>query len=87
MPGLGRGDVVPTMLTPGEGVVPGGVMDGLRNVAKNGGFDGGGPRNHVNMHVHMHASALDADGMDTVLTKHSDKLQRHFENTLRKMNR
>ncbi len=86
VPGIGRGDVVPTMLTPGEGVVPGGVMDGLRGVARNGGFEGG-PRNHVNMHVHMHASALDADGMDKVLEKHSDKLQRHFENTLRKMNR
>ena len=35
----------------------------------------------------MHASAIDADGMDEVLKKHSDKFQRHFENTLRKMNR
>ncbi len=87
VPGIGRGDVVPTLLTPGEGVVPGGVMDGLRTMAKNGGFDGGGPRNHVTMQVHMHASALDAEGMDKVLEKHSDKLQRHFENTLRKMNR
>jgi hypothetical protein len=86
VPGVGRGDVVPSMLTPGEGVVPGGVMDGLRNMARNGGFEQG-PRNNVTMHVHMHASALDADGMDTVLEKHSDKLQRHFENTLRRMNR
>lgn len=86
VPGVGRGDVVPAMLTPGEGVVPGGVMDGLRNVARNGGFEQG-PRNHVNMHVHMHASALDAGGMDKVLTKHADTFQRHFESTLRKMNR
>jgi hypothetical protein len=86
VPGIERSDVVPAMLTPGEGVVPGGVMDGLRNMARNGGFDQG-PRNNVTMHVHMHASALDADGMDTVLEKHSDKLQRHFENTLRRMNR
>ncbi|HVJ07426.1 MAG TPA: hypothetical protein VM554_03525 [Acidisarcina sp.] len=86
VPGIGSGDVVPTMLTPGEGVVPGGVMDGLRSMVRNGGFEQG-PRNNVTMHVHMHASALDADGMDTVLEKHSDKLQRHFENTLRRMNR
>lgn len=87
VPGVGRGDIVPSMLSPGEGIVPGGVMDGLSKLARNGGFDQGGSRNHVTMHVHMHASALDADGMDTVLEKHSDKLQRHFENTLRKMNR
>jgi hypothetical protein len=87
VPGVGRGDIVPAMLEPGEGIVPGGVMDGLRNMARNGGFDQSGPRNHVTMHVSLHGSALDADGMDTVLEKHADKLQRHFENTLRKMNR
>jgi hypothetical protein len=86
VPGVGRGDVVPSMLAPGEGVVPGGVMDGLRNVARNGGFDQG-PHYHVTTQVHMNASALDADGMDRVLNKHADKLQRHFEGVLRKMNR
>lgn len=35
----------------------------------------------------MHASALDADGMDKVLEKHSGKFQKHFESTLRKMNK
>ena len=29
VPGFGIGDTVPAMLTPGEGVVPKGVMDGL----------------------------------------------------------
>ncbi|MDR3764438.1 MAG: hypothetical protein P4M01_10115 [Acidobacteriota bacterium] len=86
VPGVGRGDTVPAMLSPGEGVVPGGVMDGLRNMARSGGFDQG-PRAHVTMHMHMHASALDADGMDKVLEKHSGKFQKHFEATLRKMNR
>jgi hypothetical protein len=86
VPGVGRGDVVPAMLSPGEGIVPGGVMDGLSKMARSGGFDQGGPRNHVTMQVHWHGSALDADGMDTVLEKHADKLQRHVENTLRKMN-
>jgi hypothetical protein len=86
VPGVGRGDTVPAMLTPGEGVVPGGVMDGLRNVAKNGGFERG-PRNHVTMHVQLHGSALDSDGMDAVLEKHADKLNKHVGRTLRRLNR
>jgi hypothetical protein len=86
VPGIGRGDIVPSMLSPGEGVVPGGVMEGLRNVARNGGFDQG-PHYHITTQVHMNASALDTDGMDGVLNKHADKLQRHFEGVIRKMNR
>jgi hypothetical protein len=87
VPGSGSGDTVPAMLTPGEGIVPGGVMDGLSRVARSGGFNGGGPQYHATTHVHLHASALDSGGMDQVLTKHADKIQKHFENTLRKMNR
>ena len=68
-------------------MVPKGVMEGLSNVARDGGLDGGGTHQHVTTHVHMHASALDADGMDEVLKKHANKFQRHFESTLRKMNR
>jgi hypothetical protein len=30
VPGVGRGDIVPAMLTPGEGVVPKGVMEATR---------------------------------------------------------
>jgi hypothetical protein len=86
VPGIGVGDIVPAMLTPGEGVVPGGVMDGLSKIARNGGFDSS-PRYHVTTHVHMHASALDSDGMDEVLKKHAGTLQKHFEGTLRRMNR
>lgn len=87
VPGVGRGDIVPTMLTPGEGVVPGGVMDGLRNMARNGGFDGG--RSNITVHVRptYHVNTIDGDGMQDALERHSDQLQRHFENTLRKMNR
>jgi hypothetical protein len=85
VPGIGRSDVVPAMLTPGEGVVPGGVMDGLRNMARNGGFDQG-PRIHVQAHFAPQIHAIDADGVDKMLDKHADKFQRHFENTLRRMN-
>jgi hypothetical protein len=79
------GDVVNAKLTPGEGVVPGGVMDGLRQVARDGGFKQKGA-------IHLHASfspvvhALDADGIDTVLTKHATTFQRHVEKAARRMN-
>jgi hypothetical protein len=86
VPGMGKGDRIPAMLEPGEGVVPGGVMDGLRNMARSGNMGGGGNRYHVHAPIHFTASALDSDGMDKVLDKHSDKLQKHFEKTLRKMN-
>lgn len=87
VPGIGRGDVVPAMLTPGEGIVPNGVMDGLRNVARNGGFDGN--RSPVTVHVRptYHVNTIDGDGMQATLEKHTDQLQRHFENALRRMNR
>jgi hypothetical protein len=85
VPGVTHGDTVPAMLTPGEGVVPGGVMDGLRNMARNGGFDQG-PRYTIHAPIRMSASVMDADGVDKVFTQHSDRIQKHFENTLRRMN-
>jgi hypothetical protein len=85
VPGFGKGDRVPAMLEPGEGVVPGGVMDGLRSMARSGTM-GGGHQYHIHAPVHFNLSALDSTGMDKVLDKHGDKLQKHFEKTLRKMN-
>jgi len=88
VPGVGRGDIVPTLLEPGEGVVPGGVMDGLRNVARNGGFDNGGT--HIHLHGVSYAPkvhALDSDGVDKALNKHADQFQKHFERVLRRTNR
>jgi len=88
VPGVGRGDIVPAMLSPGEGIVPGGVMDGLSKLARSGGMAGGGTHYHVHgVHFAPTVHALDSDGVDEVLTKHQDQFQRHFENTLRKMNR
>jgi hypothetical protein len=86
VPGVGRGDMVPAMLEPGEGVVPGGVMDGLSKIAREGGFNQG-QHIHATAHFAPQIHALDADGVDRVLEKHQDTFQRHFENTLRKMNR
>jgi hypothetical protein len=87
VPGVGRGDIVPSMLTPGEGIVPGGVMDGLSNMARNGGFDNG--RSPITVHVRptYHVNTIDGDGMQAALEKNTDQLQRHFENSLRRMNR
>ena len=86
VPGVGKGDVVPAMLTPGEGVVPGGVMDGLRNVARNGGFHGGGTTNHYHSNPTYHVSVLDGDGMKTVLEKNEDVVHQHFTNAVRRTN-
>ncbi|MGA9070770.1 MAG: hypothetical protein WB424_10975, partial [Terracidiphilus sp.] len=89
VPGTGTGDIVPAMLTPGEGVVPKGVMEGLSNLAKSGGLSGG-PAHVTHIHrVHFAPTihALDSDGVDTVLEKHQATFQKHFENVLRKQNR
>jgi hypothetical protein len=86
VPGTGSGDRVPAMLEPGEGVVPGGVMDGLRSMARSGTM-GGGSHYHAHVNPTYHLQALDASGMDKVLDEHHGTLQKHVEKTLRKMNR
>jgi hypothetical protein len=85
VPGIERGDVVPTMLEPGEGVVPGGVMDGLRSMARSGGFQQG---QHIQVHVRptYHVQTIDGDGMNKVLSKHAGQLQQHVEKAIRKVN-
>jgi hypothetical protein len=87
VPGVGNGDSVPAMLTPGEGVVPKGVMEGLSHMAKNGGMTGQAA--HVQMAAHFSPTvhALDSEGVDRVLEKHQAKFQEHFQRTLRKMNK
>lgn len=87
VPGVGSGDIVPAMLEPGEGVVPKGVMEGLNNVARNGGFNGGGQTTHVHVRPTYHVQTIDGNGMQAALEKHTDVLQRHFESAVRKMNR
>jgi uncharacterized protein Yka (UPF0111/DUF47 family) len=85
VPGVGKGDSVPAMLTPGEGVVPGGVMDGLRNVASNGGFNQRAA-NVVHLHPTYNVQTIDGDGMEAALAKHSDQLERHMQRAVRRMN-
>jgi hypothetical protein len=86
VPGVGRGDIVPAMLTPGEHVADKELTDGLRGMVRSGGASGGHTFN-IRAHYAPTVSALDSDGVDKVLTKHGDRFQKHIENTLRKMNR
>jgi uncharacterized protein YdcH (DUF465 family) len=87
VPGVGNRDTVPAMLTPGEGVVPGGVMDGLRKMANNGGFEGGGQTVHVHVRPVYHLQALDGKGIDRTLKNHTSTLTKHFNQQVRRMNK
>jgi hypothetical protein len=73
-------------LTPGEGIVPGGVMDQLSTMARSGNM-GGSVIHQIHVRPVYHLQAMDSDGMAKVLDKHSGQLQKHFTNALRKMNR
>jgi hypothetical protein len=73
------------MLEPGEGVVPGGVMDGLRNMARSGSM-GGGSTYHDHHSPTYHVQTIDGDGIRGVLDKHSQEFTKHVNNQLRKMN-
>jgi hypothetical protein len=86
VPGIGTGDKVPAMLEPGEGVVPGGVMDGLRNMARNGGLNQS-PTTHYSPKFAPVVHAMDAEGVDRVLTKHQDIFHAHAERAIRKLNK
>jgi hypothetical protein len=86
VPGIGKGDKVPAMLEPGEGVVPGGVMDNLRKMASSGTM-GGGNHYHAHMSPTYHVQALDSGGIEKVLDKHSQTLAKHVSNEMRKLNR
>jgi hypothetical protein len=84
VPGVGRGDIVPARLEPGETVLPRRMTEKLSKAS-----DSGDSRPHMQVHIHHSPTihALDSQGMDRVLTKHADTLQQHFERTVRKMNR
>ena len=84
VPGVGKGDIVPAKLEPGEGVLSNKVMDGLRSVAAGNGSGGGESHYHYNPTIHI--QALDRDGVDEVLTKHADTVKKHFMNHARRMN-
>jgi hypothetical protein len=84
VPGVGRGDIVPAMLEPGEGVIPKAVMDAVRG---GGGESSSGGTTIVHVRPTYHVQTIDGDGMRAALNKHTDVLQKHFETAVRKMNR
>jgi hypothetical protein len=80
VPGSGWGDTVPAMLTPGETVVTKQLTDQVKNNV------GGGSSPQI--HIHMPTvQALDAEGVDHVMKKHSALIQRHVRSELRRQNR
>jgi hypothetical protein len=84
VPGVGVGDTVPAVLTPGEAVIPKQMTERLTKAA-----DSGDSRPHIHVAVHHSPTiqALDSQGMDRVLKKHADALSKHFHNEVRKLNR
>jgi hypothetical protein len=86
VPGTGSGDRVPAMLEPGEGVVPGGVMDGLRSMARSGNM-GGGSHYHAHVNPTYNMQSVDTAGMEKMLNTHNDTITKHVSNTLRRLNR
>jgi hypothetical protein len=63
------------------------MMDSLNKMAREGGFNRAGPTYHVQAHYAPTVHALDSDGVDEVLEKHADKLQKQFEGAMRRMNK
>jgi hypothetical protein len=86
VPGVGNGDTVPAMLTPGEGVIPKQLMENMANTAK---FDGGGAAAEVHIHHSptYHVQAIDRSGVREMLNNHRQEFTNHFHSELRKMNK
>jgi hypothetical protein len=86
VPGVGRGDIVPAMLTPGEHVADKELTDGLRGMVKNGGA-GGGHTTHLHYRTTYHVQTIDGDGIRATLKTHADEFSAHIQNELRRRNR
>lgn len=86
VPGTGRGDVVPAMLTPGEGVVPGGVMDGLSKMARDGSM-GGSSSTHIHVKYSPQVTAVDSRGVEKMLKSHGKQFSNEFHRQVRRMNK
>lgn len=83
VPGVGKGDIVPAKLEPGETVIPKQMTERLQRASNT--EDTGRP-----IHVHgprYNIQAVDATGVHAMLEKHSDEFHRHFTKAVRKMNR
>ncbi|MFZ3279090.1 MAG: hypothetical protein WA182_19505 [Candidatus Sulfotelmatobacter sp.] len=83
VPGVGRGDIVPAMLEPGEGVLSNRAMDNLKNTSRGGGS--GVTHVHNNTFAPV-IHAVDSDGVDRMLTEHHQVFKKHLESHARRMN-
>ncbi len=83
VPGVGRGDTVPAMLTPGEAVLPKRLTE---NLSKSTAASSGDTY-HVHHNPTYHVNTIDAAGVRGMLDKHGDEFVQHTERTLRKMNK
>ena len=85
VPGSGNSDTVPAMLTPGEGVLPKKLTEGLTRAANSDGMGGG---KHINMRHSpvYHVQLINGDGVKAMLHKHDAEFTQHFQRTLRKEN-
>jgi hypothetical protein len=75
IPGSGA---VPIIGHGGETVVTKALTDQVKNSTTN---NRGG-----DTHIHIRASAMDAEGMDRVLSKHSSLINKHVRSAMRKAN-
>jgi hypothetical protein len=83
VPGTGRGDTVPAMLTPGEAVIPKQMTENLSRMSDGGG---GGDTHHYHVRYAPKIHALDGASVERVLQAHSDKFMTHFRNEVRRRN-
>ena len=82
IPGSG---VVPINAHGGESVVQKVLTDRVESAERHGGVKGGGGDMHLHFAPSVHA--MDAEGVDRVLTKHATTFERHFRATVRRMNK
>lgn len=85
VPGVGRGDIVPARLEPGEAVLPKRLTENLQNEARFGKSDGGGDT-HIHHTHHYNINAIDGASVRGMLNNHASEFENHFHSTLRKRN-
>ena len=78
VPGVGSGDTVPAMLTPGETVVTKSLTEQVRN--STGGKSG-------DVHVHTNINTVDAANFEGLLNKHASVVAKHVKTQMRKANK
>jgi hypothetical protein len=84
IPGQGA---VPIIGHGGETVVTRALTDRVEAAEGKSGSNRGGGDMHVHYTDQSHYSAIDSEGMDEALTKHSTTVQRHIVSVLRKLNK